>query len=701
MGSEQEYFWLHPVFRKVRMEGMLRFLPLIGLFSGAVLTSFGQAVRPEPTNELDMLLVTGRAEDLVGVATTSSEGIVGGDALSGRPLLRTGEIVETIPGVIVTQHAGGGKANQYYLRGFNLDHGTDLATDIDGVAINMPTHAHGQGYTDLNSLIPELVQNVVYKKGPYFAEVGDFGSAGAFSLRTYDVLPQSLLVLEGGNFGAARFVFASSPKVGAGNLLYALELSNYDGPWDRPDSFQKINAMLKYSEGDASNGFSITANAYHGNWQSSDQVARRAFSRGVGRYSALDDTTGGDSSRYSLLGEWHRTDEKSSTDLLIYGTYYDLDLFSNFTYFLDDPVNGDQFEQKDRRITAGVKFAQTWFGTLLENETETTLGFQSRYDNIRNGLYKSREQRRLSTTRYDHTIEASNGLYFENKTKWLPWFRTVAGLRGDYFNFKVDARDEINTGSDDDFMASPKLSLIFGPWAKTEFYVNGGFGFHSNDARGVNDGLAPADPLVRTKGAEIGMRTTAVKGLQSALTLWMLDIDSELVFIGDAGNTEAGRPSRRVGVEFTNFYDLNEYVTLDADFAFSNARFTETAPEGKRIPGSIETVITAGIVLKDYNRFFGALRLRYFGPRDLIEDGSAQSDGSTLINGQIGYRIDETWSVALNVFNIFDQEVSDVDYFYSSRLKNEPEGPDDGGYADFHTHPAEPRSYRVSLSAKF
>ena len=277
----------------------------------------------------------------------------------------------------------------------------------------------------------------------------------------------------------------------------------------------------------------------------------------------------------------------------------------------------------------------------------------------------------------------------------------MAGLRGDYFNFKVDARDEINTGSDDDFMASPKLSLIFGPWAKTEFYVNGGFGFHSNDARGVNDGLAPADPLVRTKGAEIGMRTTAVKGLQSALTLWMLDIDSELVFIGDAGNTEAGRPSRRVGVEFTNFYDLNEYVTLDADFAFSNARFTETAPEGKRIPGSIETVITAGIVLKDYNRFFGALRLRYFGPRDLIEDGSAQSDGSTLINGQIGYRIDETWSVALNVFNIFDQEVSDVDYFYSSRLKNEPEGPDDGGYADFHTHPAEPRSYRVSLSAKF
>jgi outer membrane receptor protein involved in Fe transport len=647
------------------------------------------------------MTVTGRDDDLTGVATTSSEGVVSGDALSARPLLRTGEIVETIPGVIVTQHAGGGKANQYFLRGFNLDHGTDLSTDIDGMVLNNPSHGHGQGYTDLNPLIPELVQNVVYKKGPYYAEVGDFGSAGAFSIRTYDVLPHSILSLEAGSFGAARFFFASSPKVGPGHLLYALDLSHYDGPWEKPDDFQKINAFLKYSVGDAANGASITAMAYHGDWQSSDQAPRRAFENGLSRFDSLDDTTGGDSSRYSLLGEWHRTDDTSSTDLFAYASYYDLNLFSNFTYFLDDPVRGDQFEQKDRRVVAGLKLAHTWRTQFLGLDTENTLGAQLRMDNIRNGLYRTEARRRLSTTRYDHIVETSSGLYFENKTPWLSWLRTVAGVRGDFFTFHTDGGNASTNGDADAFLASPKLSVIFGPWAKTEFYLNGGFGFHSNDARGVTDRTAPADPLVRTKGAEIGVRTTALEGLQSSLTLWLLDIDSELVFIGDAGNTEAGRASRRIGVEFANYYDLNPYLALEADFAYSQARFSELAPEGQRIPGSIETVITAGVVLKDWHRFFGALRLRYFGPRDLIEDGTARSSASTLLNGQIGYRITDTWSASLDVFNILDQKANDIDYYYASRLKNETAGPDDGGTNDFHSHPAEPRAFRVSLTAKF
>ena len=355
-------------------------------------------VRPSPddsdsltTGETDRVVVVGRASDVLGVATSSSEGVVSAADLATRPIYRPGEIMETIPGVIVTQHSGSGKANQYFLRGFNLDHGTDLATDFEGMPINMPTHAHGQGYTDLNFLIPELVSEVDYKKGTYYAEVGDFGSAGAFSIHYFDVLPASFLKIEGGDIGYERVVFAMSPKLGPGHLLYAFELEHNDGPWDRGDNYQKFNGVVSYSVGNAQNGASLTALAYHGDWNSTDQVPVRAIEEKIiDRFGEIDPSDGGNSSRYGLNGEWHRgTDEREHAGGRLRHRLR-LELFSDFTYFLDDPVHGDQFEQKDQRVQIRASASETWHWKLLGFDTQNTVGLQERTDFIHLGLLPHR-----------------------------------------------------------------------------------------------------------------------------------------------------------------------------------------------------------------------------------------------------------------------------------------------------------------------
>jgi hypothetical protein len=416
-------------------------------------------------------VVSGRADSLLNIAGSASQGTVGAEQLASRPLQRPGELLETVPGVIITQHSGAGKANQFFSRGFNLDHGTDFSTSLGGVPINLPTHGHGQGYTDLNFIIPELVDTVSYKKGPYYASEGDFSSAGAVNLEYADHLENSFLKLEGGSFNHARAVFASSPHVGQGHLLYGIELFHNDGPWDREDNYRKLNGVVRYSQGDNYQGFSITATAYKGDWDATDQISTTAIEDGlISRWGTLDPTTGGDSQRYGLSAEWHREDDASATKLLAYGFYYDLDLFSNFTYFLDNPVEGDQFEQTDKRGVTGIKASHTLFGTLAERDMENTVGLQLRGDFIENGLHNTTARQRWATTREDNVRQFSLAPYFENKMQWAEKFRTVAGVRADYYNFHVNSLDDINSGSADDLIASPKLSLIFGPWAQTELY---------------------------------------------------------------------------------------------------------------------------------------------------------------------------------------------------------------------------------------
>lgn len=670
------------------------------------------ATNTEPTTRLSEIVVEGRADSLIGIADSATQGTVGAAQLAERPTLRPGEVLETVPGVIITQHAGGGKANQYFLRGFNLDHGTDFATFLDGMPLNLPTHGHGQGYSDMNIVIPELVQRVNYQKGVYYVENGDFSSAGAARLDFYKVLPESIATIEGGSFGYGRVMFASSPKVGEGHLLYAGEYLHNDGPWTKRDDFNKFNGQLTYSEGDDANGFSLTARAYHGVWDSSDQVAQSAVDTGlVSRFGSLDNTTGGDSQRYSLQGEWHRNDAESATKLMAYTFYYDLDLFSDFTYFLNNPIQGDQFEQADRRWTSGFEARHTLFGQLSEHEMENTFGLQFRNDTIRNGLYNTQGRVRYSTTRADDVWQTSLGTFWENKVQWTEKIRSTIGVRGDGYRYDVDSTRTENSDTRYDGIASPKASLVFGPWAQTEVYVQGGLGFHSNDGRGATTTVDPAtglpvdangdpirraDPLVQTYGAELGIRTLAVDGLQSTLSVWWLDIDSELIFVGDAGATEASRPSRRYGVEWANFYNLTKHWTIDADVSFSQAEFRDYDPAGNHIPGAIESVVSAGLSYRGDHGLFGSVRLRYFGPRPLIEDNTVRSPETILVNAQVGYQFNQTWTATVEVLNLLNRKDHDISYYYESRTTS-------AGVAneEVHFHPVEPIQVRAALTARF
>jgi hypothetical protein len=661
------------------------------------------------------IIVTGRQQDLTGIAASANQGTVSAADLALRPLLRPGEVVEQIPGVIITQHSGSGKANQYFLRGFNLDHGTDLAVSVDGVPTNMPSHAHGQGYADLNFPIPELVEKVDYKKGPYYADVGDFGSAGAFDLHYYDRLPQGIARIEGGQYGYVRGVVANNQAIGGDNLLYALELEHSDGPWVQGDNERKIDGVLRYSHGDAKNGWSSTAEAYHNMWRSTDQIPARAIASAsdpvgaptppaadlISRYGEIDPSDGGNTGRYAITGDWQRTDDSSSTHVSVYALHYDLDLFSNFTYFLDDPIHGDQIEQQDRRWIEGGKATQIWQHDLLGRASTTTVGLDVRNDDIHNGLYHTEDRMRLSATTVNHIEETSASPYLQNETHWTDWLRGIVGVRMDAV--WMDVRNEVggNSGDVARHIPSLKANLIFGPWAKTEIYLDYGEGYHSNDARGVVARIDPATALPKSQGEEIGLRTTLIPHLRSELSFWRLHLQSELVWDGDAGTNTPSGPTTRYGVEFANWYTPTKWLTIDADYAWSHARFTDDEPDGHYVPEALVSTFDGGVAVHDLpgrlERWSAGLRLRYFGPRPLTQDDSVKSKATTLVYADLSYHLTERVQVGLEVFNLLDAHDSDIDYFYTSRLPGEPLA----GVDDIHTHPSEPREFRVSVTATF
>jgi hypothetical protein len=433
--------------------------------------------------------------------------------------------------------------------------------------------------------------------------------------------------------------------------------------------------------------------------------ARAVESGAISRFGFIDDTDGGTSHRHSVVAAWQGGGSRSLTRVEGFFSDYGMNLFSNFSYFLADPDNGDQFEQFDDRRLGGVRVSHLRV-VGQRRPTELTVGTQLRYDDIGAvGLYATKARQRLSTTREDTVHQKSAAVYVQANTQWTDTLRTIVGMRGDVYDVGVTSDDPANSGSTRASRPSPKLSIALGPWTRTEIYANYGWGFHSNDARGATitrdpatgDPAEPVDLLVRGRGAELGVRTLALSGLHATAALWGLDVDSELLFVGDAGSTEASRPSRRRGVEVTADYAPLVWLKLDASYAYSRARFLGDDPAGDRIPGAIEGVFTAGISVRNLNRWSGALGMRWFGPRPLIEDNSVRSSASTLVDGDVSFRLRPGWSIQASVFNLFDREVADVDYFYTSRLPGEPlEGVD-----DIHTHPTPPRTFRIGLVASF
>ena len=646
------------------------------------------------------------AENLVGIAQSASQGAITARQLEVRPVMRAGEVLETVPGIIITQHSGEGKANQYFLRGFNLDHGSDFATTIVGVPANMPTHAHSQGYSDINFLIPELVAGVQFSKGPYFAEQGDFATAGASSINYATELDRPVASLEYGGYGFGRGLFAGSHKAGAGQLLGALELSTNDGPWDVPDAYRKINGVVRYTRGDAVNGLSLTAMGYHGTWNATEASPQRAIEAGlIDRFGSIDDTDGGKTDRYSVAADWQRGGASTVTKVSAFAMKYDLNLTSNFTFFLDDPEHGDQVEQVDHRYVFGARVSQRRLGRWFGREVQHTYGVQLRSDNIPTvALYHTQHRVRLETRSDSAALVTSIGGYGQTELEWSPHLRFTGGIRADGSYYRVDALDPLNSGTASAGLVSPKGGATFGPWKATEFYVNAGMGFHSNSALGTTltrdaegNPVEPVTPLVRAKGAEIGMRSVKVPHLQSTVSLWTLRLDSELVYNGDVGATEPGPASERHGVEIANYYSPLKWLVFDADLSFSRAQFTSPGFEGQSVPEAVNTVVSAGASVDGYHRTFGSIRWRYFGPRSLVEDGSIKSKATSLANMQLGYQPFTHLRTTLDVFNLFNVEASDIDYYFTSRLPGEPLA----GVDDLHFHPAVPRTLRLAATITF
>lgn len=660
---------------------------------------------PEPVE----FVVVGRSEDLSGVVQASSTGKIGPREILSRPVRSPGEILEHVPGMTVTQHSGSGKANQYFLRGFNLDHGTDFAAHLDGVPLNQPTHGHGQGYLDMNFLIPEIVESMSFQKGPYHAQAGDFSSAGNVRIRIKDRLEEGFARIETGSDGWRRFLAADSHETKDGDFLYAVEANAFDGPWDVEEDLERFNLHLRWTRGEEAKGSRISFLAYESDWTSTDQIPQRAVASGlISRLGSLDPTTGGESSRTSLNYEWWKEDSHGGRwNANAYAVRSQLNLFSNFTYLLDDPVRGDQFEQVDDRKTFGAHVDREITGVFAGKLANHRFGLNLRHDRIGEvALHRTQARRRTGTVRQDEVEQTSAGLFAETEVYWSGKLRSTFGLKAHRYSFDVDAKTlAANSGSRNDEMLNYNLGLAYLLKPEVELYFNHGTGFHSNDARGTttridpNTGLptAPVDPLVQSRGSEIGVRTNVNDRWKSTVTLWTLDLDSELVFVGDAGTTEPSRPSRRHGIEWNNHLTLADGLTLHGDVSHSKAYFRDSDPAGNAIPNSVETTLGIGLQYSnDQSGVYGGLNLRAFQGRPLIEDNSVRAPSTRVVNAQIGRRRGR-FDIRLDVLNLFDSEDHDITYFFDSRLAGEPAA----GVSDIHFHPVLPRTVRLAVGFQF
>ncbi len=650
----------------------------------------------------EQVMITAPRFELLGTATTSSQGIILKEELQELPVYRAGQLLETVPGLVVTIHSGEGKANQYLLRGFNLDHGTDLATFVDGMPINMRTHAHGQGYTDLNFFIPELASGINYTKGPYFAAEGDYASVAAVHIPYANEVDDQVSVT-GGSFSYERLFAAGTRDFMDGRVMGGLELNHYDGPWTHPDNVRKINAVLRYSEGEAREGYSITAMYYRGLWNATTDQPERAMDpaymatlglQPIGRFGSLDPSDAGQAQRMSLSTIYSHGTLDWHVDASAFVINSNLTLWNDFTHFLNDPIHGDQEAQNDLRMIYGGAASYTDYRMLFGHNAETVFGVVTRYDDIHVQRLFTEKRVYLATDIDDRVQEFSAGAYAQVTNYWAEWFRSVVGVRDDYFSGKDQGT---NTGTGNESLFQPKGSLIFTPLDDYEFYVSAGRGFHSNDFRSVPGG---GQFLTASKGAEIGVRANPIKGFTATVTLFQMVFNSELTYDPEAGQTSAGPPSKRTGLEINTTYQATDWLEFYGSVAMTHARYTGVDPSthtGDYIPDAPSVIGNLGIYIRDAGPWFGALEFRYLGQHPLDDTNSIKSEGDQEWNMNIGYDFGEGLKATLGIFNLFDSKDDAAEYYYTDRLPGEPAA----GVADLHIHPLEPRAFRVTLSKTF
>lgn len=506
-----------------------------------------------------------------------------------------------------------------------------------------------------------------------------------------------------GEYGWQRLVTTGTVAAGEAALTFGLEAQGYDGPWtDLEEEVRKRNLALKFSVPAGEGTAHALLLAYQNRWNSPDQIPQRAVDTGlIGRLGSIDDGLGGDTRRSSLSGGWRGPLAGGEFEASAYAIDYRLDLWSNFTYFLDDPVNGDQFRQFDDRRVLGFAMREAW----LDERWRLRVGLDGRRDDIeRVGLCRTVARTCTTVVRDDAVIEDSVSAWIDGEWRFSSLLRAHAGLRRDDFDFDVDALQPENSGRADDALTSAKAGLVYTVADPLEMYLSWGEGLHSNDARGTTITVDPAsgepaervDPLVRSRGSELGARLFLGERMHATLALWRLNLDSELLFVGDAGNTEATRPSARRGAELGVYWFGGERWNADLEVEYTRARFDGDDPAGDRVPGAIPLVASAGVNWTLDAGWFATARVRHFGRYPLIEDDSVRSEGSTVVNLRAG-RSFGRWTASVDLLNALDSDDNDIDYFYASRLPGEAAG----GIDDVHFHPLEPRALRLALRYDF
>jgi TonB-dependent Receptor Plug Domain len=664
------------------------------LFLVAVPPATAQAPAPtEPPAVLPPVVV-----EAPPPVAASSQVLIPADDFELRPHGRPADIVRLVPGLVIGQHAGGGKAEQYLLRGFDADHGTDVALFVDGVPVNLRTHAHGQGYADLHFLIPETVRRVEAFKGPYHVELGDFATAGAVNFVTLDVVPEHVVQASGGSFDTHRYLTLLSPTRDTLKTLVALEGYFTDGPFERAQNFQRFNGFAKASA-TLTEGLDIALSAshYRGAWRASGQVPLRTVRAGlIDRFGAIDNSEGGSTQRtiVDAILRWRPTEDDLVT-VQVYGQYYTLDLFSNFTFFLEDPANGDGIVQHDRRWVGGVDARWQRTGNAFGVPLITTTGLQYRIDTPRVILGRQADRHRLARTQDVDVVEQSYSPFLKLDVQPLTWLRLVGGARGDIYHF--DVHDNLDgaggrlDGNATRAVPSVKANAILGPWFRTELFANFGTGFHSNDARSVTadpDGVA----LPRARGWEVGARTRPHRRLEVSASYWELALESELVFVGDDGTTEIRGASRRRGVEVAARVTLLEWLSLSGDVTASRARFVN----GDEVPLAPRLTARGDLTARLPWGLSASLEVRHVGDRFASEDRQQTARGYTLVDVGARYRVG-SFEAFVSLENLFDVDYREAQFFFTSRLPGEPAA----GVDDIHFTPGQTRAVTGGVAWRF
>ena len=713
------------------MQAMIASITLMGVLIVLAWCPAGLAQTPTvPSAAVEQIVVTASRLELIGRASTASQGTVTKKELQLRPVYRVGQLLETVPGLVVSIHSGEGKAPQFLARGFNLDHGTDLANFVDDIPINRPTNTHGQGYSDLNFLIPETFEGLDYTKGTYYASIGDFGAVVSQHLRLADALPNQI-VASVGTVGDERLAGTGTVRLGNGDRISAAaEISHLDGPFDPPNNFRKIATEIRYVHGTATDGVTLTGMYYKGQGRFTTDQPQRAIDEGlIGRFGTLDPTDGQFSERESMSGHYAKSGEDWLLNVNGYGIHSLQTLWNDFTHDLFDTVNGDQEEQTEDRTTVGGAATFTYRANLDGIENDFVAGVQGRHDDVFTDKRHTRQRQVLdycengagiysvgnSACNADSVQLGDTGLFAEATTHWTGWLRTILGVREEFY----DATDKnILTGFKgvgSQSLYQPKGSLVLGPWHSTEIYVSVGRGFHSDDARGVFQtlplegipGVSHRTPLLaKADGEEVGLRTTPLPNLHIQAVVFEIEFASELIYDQDMGMDQAQAPGSRRGVEVSAQYRPFPWIELNTDLAATKARFRTGDPasyglNGLYIPEAPNVIGSFGVLLDNLGPWYGGLQLRVLGSYPLNPDNLVRGQGYEEVNVDVGYKITPKTRFQLSIYNLFDQKADAFEYDYVTRLSGEPLGGITDERRDVQIHPLEPISARLTLTQSF